>query len=70
MAFFCFSEGRPISIFTAGNESSPHLVVAVIFDDQHTVQPMFDMITFHNDAGCVELIFFERLLLAGRDQVV
>ena len=60
----------PILVFAIRHESIPFLIVALVFEKFHAIQPMLHVIAFNNDHRSIEFIDIERLVFRSRNQVV
>ena len=70
VAFLEVSEVDPVLVLAVVHKGVPHLVVALVLDDLHVVEPVLHMVALDLDDGLVELAGMEGLVGGSWDEVV
>ena len=70
VAFLVVAEVRPILVLAVGHKSVPLLVVPLIFNEFHSIEPMLDVVAFDFNHRRIPGRDVERLVRRGRDKVV
>ena len=70
IAALMIAEVFPVLVFAVRDECVPHLVVALILEHFHSVEPMLYMVAAHDNSGVVEVVDVERFFLRRWNKVV
>ena len=70
VAALVVAEVLPVLVLAVCHECVPHLVVAFVLQQFHSVEPVLHVLASYYHHGCVEAVDVERLLFRRRYEVV